>query len=83
LIIEFAVKRIGSEKMDRSRVSEENTNTIVTLAHDDGKMKASVRLSKLDIKCDSKTSVKIEPVVLDIQIGQAGGRGDMDPDSYR
>ena len=76
MIIEFAVKRIGSEKMERSRVSEENTN--VALAHDDGKMKASVRLSKLNIKCDSKTSVKIEPEVLEIEIGQAGRRGDMD-----
>ena len=80
--------------MEMIRVSEGNTND--TLAHDDGGRKTALRLYKGNTKCDSKrrlsklntefgskTSIKTEPEVLDIEIGQAERRGDMDHNSIR
>ena len=59
------------------KVCKDNTN--VTLTHGDKRMQAAVR----ELDCDTKTKVKIEPEVLDIQIGQAGQRRIMVTDCYR
>ena len=58
-------------------------NTKDTIAHDDGIMKAAIRLHKGNTKCDFKADVKIEAESLEIKTGQAGGRGNMGTDSFR
>ena len=66
-----------SKRQAAVRVCKDNTN--VTLAHGDKRVKAAGR----ELDTDTKTKVKIEPEVLDIQIGQAGQRRIMAPDCYR